>query len=122
MPKILKGKETRSALFATALAIVLCICDMLVPLGVAVGALYVTSVVVAANARVRHIILLGIVASALTILGFAVHATSETTWMVVANRLISLAAIALTTLLTVRQRNLATLLAHQVTQLDAKTL
>ncbi len=122
MPKILKGKETQSALFATALAIVVCICDMLVPLGVAAGALYVTSVVMAANARVRHIILLGIVASALTILGFTVRATSETTWMVVANRLISLAAIALTTLLTVRQRNLATLLAHQVTQLDAKTL
>ena len=70
MPKRDISRETRSALLATASAIVVCICDMLVPLGVAVGALYVTSVVVAANAHVRHIILLGIVASALTVLRF----------------------------------------------------
>jgi len=121
MPKRDISRETRSALLATASAIVVCICDMLVPLGVAVGALYVTSVVVAANAHVRHIILLGIVASALTVFGFAIHANSETTWMVVANRVISVAAIALTTLLTVRQKRLTTLLAEQITQLDAKT-
>lgn len=121
MPNRDISRETRSALLATASAIVVCICDMLVPLGVAVGALYVTSVVVAASAHVRHIILLGIVASALTVLGFAVHANSETAWMVVANRLISVAAIALTTLLTVRQKKLTTLLAQQITQLDTKT-
>lgn len=121
MPTQRSSRETWSALLAFALAIVVCIGDMLVPLGVAVGALYVTSIIVAVNARAQLIILLGLVTAFLTFAVFIIQMDDETSWMVAANRTISVAAIALTTLLTVRQRKLTDQLDRQISQLGAKT-
>ena len=94
---------------------------MLVPLGVAVGTLYVTSIFVAMNARAQLIILLGLVTAFLTFPVFIIQMDDETSWMVAANRTISVAAIALTTLLAVRQRKLTDQLDRQISQLGAKT-
>jgi light-regulated signal transduction histidine kinase (bacteriophytochrome) len=105
---------------AAALSAVVLGLDLLVPLGVAVGALYVPAVIVAANAKLRDIVVVGAACALLTMLVFAVTFNDATSWMAAVNRVISVSAISVATLLTVRQKRLTLLNTRNIERLGAK--
>lgn len=69
------------------------ILDLLVPLGVAIGILYIISVVVVLHEHKKTVVFIGGLSSFLTILIPLVTHTPETTWMAYVNRGISLVGI-----------------------------
>lgn len=67
--------------------------DILVPLGVAIGVLYVLAVTLILNKSKKEILSIAFLASLCTVLVPIFTTTPETTWMAYTNRMISLVAI-----------------------------
>jgi signal transduction histidine kinase len=78
--------------------------DLYIPLGVAIGALYVCSIVLVMKQRKRVIVSIAAMASVMVLLKFYIFIIPDTTWIVLANRGISLLVIWATTILAVRYR------------------
>lgn len=82
------------------------IADLLIPLGIATGVMYVVSIFIAYRQRRRIILLIGVLAAILTIIKLSLFYSADTGYMVFANRIISLAAIMIATLLGIRYNTL----------------
>ncbi len=86
------------------LLLVFCI-DLLVPLGVAVGVLYLFIFLIIKRQTKKVIIAYGAVAFVLIIVDPVVNWTRETSWMVVANRIISEFAVVANSWVTIKRRD-----------------
>ncbi|MBI2967649.1 MAG: hypothetical protein HYY40_07530 [Bacteroidetes bacterium] len=97
---------SRNQLLAlTSMLIVLAI-DILTPLGVAVGVLYLFCFFLVCRENKKVIILFAIITSLFTVIKLAVFVTPETNWMVYSNRAITLFVILTTAILSLRHRTL----------------
>ncbi len=101
------GSRAETALIAaTALAMTLLfVVDLLVPLGVAVGALYVMCLsFLLAVRESRWVVIFAVLAGGLTSLALLLASGQELGWMVLVNRAISLLVIAVVAVLLVRYK------------------
>lgn len=80
--------------------------DLIIPLGVAVGALYVCAILLVIRERKKVILIFAVVASLIAITKFLIFLTAQTSWMVYVNRFISLIVIWATAFLAMRYRAL----------------
>jgi len=80
--------------------------DLSIPLGVAAGVPYVAVVLLGAWSRMRHgILMLAVVSSLFTTLGFVLSPPGGLAWMVLTNRGLALFAIWVTAILLLQRRN-----------------
>ncbi|HTG67151.1 MAG TPA: response regulator [Flavobacterium sp.] len=91
---------------AVGLTIVFCI-DLSLPLGVVIGVLYMFNFLLISRETKKTIITFAIVVSFLIFLKLAIFYTAETSWMVIANRCISVLAIIVNAWLVIQRRNLS---------------
>lgn len=82
------------------------IIDMLTPLGMAIGVMYVVSIFIVSRQRRRVVLLFGIAASILTVVQLGLNYTSDTSYMVLVNRAMSISTIIIGTLLAFRYNTL----------------
>jgi len=97
-------RKGRNTLYGFLSLIVVFLIDVSIPLGVAVGALYVCSIVFVIKERKRTIVGVASIASFMVLLKLYIFVTPDTNWMVYVNRGISLLVIWATTLLAIRYR------------------
>lgn len=99
-------KMNKAQLYGAAgAAIVFCI-DLSLPLGVVIGVLYMFNFLLISRETKKTIVTFAIVVSFLIFLKLAIFYTSETNWMVIANRCISIAAVIVNAWLVIQRRNL----------------
>ncbi len=99
-------KMNKAQLYGAAgAAIVFCI-DLSLPLGVVIGVLYMFNFLLISRETKRTIITFAIVVSFLIFLKLAIFYTSQTSWMVITNRCISITAVIVNACLVIQRRNL----------------
>ncbi len=99
-------KINKAKLYASAgAAIVFCI-DLSLPLGVVIGVLYMFNFLLISRESKKTIVTFAIVVSFLIFLKLAIFYTSQTNWMVIANRCISIFAVIVNAWLVIQRRNL----------------
>ncbi|MBA0884864.1 PAS domain-containing hybrid sensor histidine kinase/response regulator [Flavobacterium undicola] len=99
-------KMNKAQLYGAAgAAIVFCI-DLSLPLGVVIGVLYMFNFLLISRETKKTIVTFAIVVSFLIFLKLAIFYTSQTSWMVIANRCISIAAVIVNAWLVIQRRNL----------------
>lgn len=99
-------KINKAQLYASAgAAIVFCI-DLSLPLGVVIGVLYMFNFLLISRETKKTIVTFAIVVSFLIFLKLAIFYTPQTSWMVIANRCISIFAVIVNAWLVIQRRNL----------------
>lgn len=99
-------KINKAQLYASAgAAIVFCI-DLSLPLGVVIGVLYMFNFLLISRESKKTIVTFAIVVSFLIFLKLAIFYTPQTSWMVIANRCISIFAVIVNAWLVIQRRNL----------------
>lgn len=102
-----------------ALAIVFTV-DLFVPLGVAVGVLYVCCIIFLLRSSLKHILIITMAATALTLIALLFTLTPDTTWMAYTNRGISIIAIWIAAMLAIKNQQLDEEAAIHLRQLEQK--
>ncbi len=103
----LKIKDNRNLIYAFAISIIVFVIDLIIPLGIAFGVLYVTSIIVVVGERKQSILTIAIISTVFTLIDPVLTYTSETTWMMFVNRFISVFAIWVTAIIAIRYKILA---------------
>jgi PAS domain S-box-containing protein len=99
-------KMNKAQLYGAAgAAIVFCI-DLSLPLGVVIGVLYMFNFLLISRETKKTIVTFAIAVSFLIFLKLAIFYTSQTNWMVIANRCISILAVLVNAWLVIQRRNL----------------
>jgi len=102
------NNNTRTIILCTLLALVILGADLLIPLGVADSVPYIAVVLLSLrHSQRRFTVLMAILCSALTIVGFFFSPPGGEMWKVLANRSLALFAIWVTTVLTLQRKALA---------------
>lgn len=102
------------------LAGVIFIIDCIIPLGVAVGVLYVSCIVLLINQATKKIVFFALLATLLTI-AIPIFTTNEfTTWMAYVNRAISVIAIWFSTYIAIRHKKRQEEVLHYLNELKHK--
>jgi|GEM_PF-1909322 len=109
--------ESKIAFF---LAVLIFIGDLIVPLGVAVGVMYVCCAWLLLSDKRRVIISFAILASALTIFIPLITTNEHTTWMAYVNRCISVIAIWITAYISIRHKKREEEAKNYLTELERK--
>lgn len=100
---LLNHKHGNLFIFTASAMLLLFFVDIFIPLGVALGVLYILSLLILLPVQEKQFIyFFAVFSSLLTITAFVINLDTKTGWMVYANRLISLLAIWITALLIVR--------------------
>jgi len=97
-------KVTRDSLYGGIVLIAVFLIDIFIPLGVAVGALYVCCIVLVIRERKRVIVAFATFTSFMALLKFYIFFEPDTSWMVYVNRSISLIVIWATAFMAIRYR------------------
>jgi len=94
--------------FTAVLTVAILLIDLVIPLGVAGRALYVAPVLLASFAHKRSFVIeMAVATSALTLLGYYYSPDGGIAWMVLTNRLLSLAVIWVTAIMAFRRNQAA---------------
>ena len=102
----MKLKLTNAQLIASMGVVIVFITDMFIPLGVAIGALYILCFFIVSQETKKTILIFATVIPVLIIIKFMVFYTSGTSWMAFANRGISIAVVLIVSLLAIKHRKL----------------
>ncbi len=94
--------------------------DLIIPLGVAVGVLYVCCIALIIREEKSYILFFSIVTSIFIIIVPLVTHSYETTWMAFVNRAISIIAIWIVTYVSLRHKNLDSKMKFYTSQLEKK--
>ena len=107
------GRLIISPSFQAVIALAtICIIDLIIPLGVAVGVLYVTCILLVVQENKKILLTVAVSCSVLTAFIPLITLTPHTTWMAFVNRGISILAIWITTIIAIRQNILEEKLTH----------
>lgn len=103
--KITDKSDTKVIIICSCIALVIFIIDSLIPLGVAVGVLYILVVLISIWAHRKQLpVYMAIAGTVLTVIGFYVSPSGGELWKILTNRAISLIAIWLVTCLSTQRR------------------
>lgn len=99
----MKLKTTTQATFVLLIGFVI---DLIAPLGIAVGILYLFSFLLVCKQNKKTILIFAIIASVLTIIKFIIFFSPETNYLVYINRFITIGIIWIIAILTIRHSRL----------------
>jgi len=97
---------SKSLIFGSLTLIAVFIIDLLTPLGIAVGALYAVCFFLVCREKRKVIIAFAVTTASLTVIKLLLFASADTSYMAYVNRAISVSAIAVLCLVSLRHRRL----------------
>jgi len=106
---------------AIVLLFIVLIIDLLVPLGVAIGVLYITCIVLLIKEPPAHIVLFSLLTSVLIIGVVIITNTPETSWMAYVNRGISVLAVGIVCFISIQYKKLDDMREAYIAQLEKKS-